>query len=325
MKKYFLIFFASFLLSLLVMPLRGGYVEIAGLSGQLSMLVGFMAFFALTAYLLRRYNGIVPAGTTILLILLGQNILTIPVHIIEWRSTLGALPDTLIHIFGVICGFGFWRLRSWLSKVLMIVLPLAGVLWYCYVGDDYWSYKLYYGSFTGRVERQIEGPLMARLLNGADSVNVDVNLRELPYDYLIIDIKPQCDRYYSGISDVRKEFAAYGNVWVGTVQLPCEHTLHWDSNRGVWSEDKDLCKPTFGLEGVGGGEDYPLLYMELSNPALGQMLFPTLYGHENFQSVVVLDKYRNMIYRGNNGKVAGLSIDGVVKFMRKTLKKIKIG
>jgi thiol-disulfide isomerase/thioredoxin len=139
----FKILLLSFLLSLLVSPLRAfdfGYSGIAG----------FVVYFFFSIFCLRRYRAKASAFYIIMALVAGLWLMEAPMRLFWFNKTLGSLPDILIKTCGIPCGYFYWRLRG-ARRYLPGALGLALSAFMLFAGYGMWLHKLNFGSFTGRV------------------------------------------------------------------------------------------------------------------------------------------------------------------------------
>lgn len=140
-----IIFTASLLLMLVISPLRGhpfgmGY----------SSLAGFVFFFFLSLFNLKKFNTKILVWQILFAQILGLWIIQLPIRIVDFESTLGSLPDVIIHTLGILCGYYYWHLK----KPFSILAAISGILvtvFMFFQGYDLWFHKLNFDTFTGRV------------------------------------------------------------------------------------------------------------------------------------------------------------------------------
>lgn len=143
--KVLLVFLASLALTLFISAVRMNY------SLTTSSLIGFAGFFYLEFFCLRKFNKGISSWKIFSAVLVGASLFQLPIRIFDFYGTLVTLPDFLLHIFGVICGFLYWRLKSPLNILTAVFGSLVTIFMF-YQGFNYWSHKANFGTFTGKIE-----------------------------------------------------------------------------------------------------------------------------------------------------------------------------
>lgn len=123
---YLKIFLISVILSLLILPLRGGYFSFNGLTPiQMSMVAHLLAFFLITAFFLKKNKGLKPLWV-VGAIIMGSSILEAPLHIIAWKETFHTFIDMICRWFAILTGYLYWRFSQHKKfKILVITLYLV--------------------------------------------------------------------------------------------------------------------------------------------------------------------------------------------------------
>lgn len=149
-----LIFIVSLAISLLIAPLRSGFVSIGEISGfKLSSLVGLFIYTGLTYYFLKRFSAKLPVWLICLLVVLGLAALTLPIRILNFRGTLASSLEPLIHIWGVLLALISYKIPV-LFKLPVVILGLIIGCWLSIQGYNYWIHKVGHGTFTAQVKPQ---------------------------------------------------------------------------------------------------------------------------------------------------------------------------
>lgn len=143
-KHLILIAGLSFLVDCLLGILRG-YA-----SFMASSLAGYIIYFFLTIYLVRKNKSAINDFLILLALLLGLSIIEIPIRFLSWESTLVSLPDLVIHYAGILTGFIYAK-SSRIIGIGVAVIGLASSLFLFFGGYELWLNKLNYGTFTGNV------------------------------------------------------------------------------------------------------------------------------------------------------------------------------
>jgi len=140
------IFVASLLLMIVISPLRskqGGGLPV-------SSLVGFLAYFGLSSWLLFKYSRSLSPWKIFAALFFGLWALNLPIRIIDFQGTLVSLPEALLHTLGIVCGFLIFGLKK-PYNLLTAFSGIAITIFMFYAGWHYWIHKLNHGTFTGRV------------------------------------------------------------------------------------------------------------------------------------------------------------------------------
>ena len=135
----------SLILMLAVSPLRAyplglGYASIAG----------FTAFFFLTVFCFKIFKSKLPEWQIPVALILGFWFLQLPIRIIDFESSIGSLPDSILQTLGIICGFFYWRLKRPFG-ISIASLGFLLTIFMFFQGYDLWFHKLNFGTFTGQV------------------------------------------------------------------------------------------------------------------------------------------------------------------------------
>jgi thiol-disulfide isomerase/thioredoxin len=178
MKKYkivLIIFMISCFFELIISPLRG-YVNIMTCS-----LVGFIGYFLLTNYFIYKFKSRLKELWILIVMLIGLCILPLPIHIIDFHSTLITLPDFLIHFLGIIIGFIFYKSNKVIG-IIISALALGFVLYMFFDGYERWGHKLDYDTFYYTVSEAV--PEFS-LINptGDDFTNKDLRNKIVVFDF----------------------------------------------------------------------------------------------------------------------------------------------
>jgi thiol-disulfide isomerase/thioredoxin len=144
--KLLIIFILSVVTHLITFPLRAYPLGL-----EYSTVGGFIAYFFLTFYLFRKFGAKIADWKVLFLIILGQWILELPTRTIDFWPTYPTLPDMLFRSLGIICGYLSFRLPK-LFRPAPLVLGCLIVGFMFFKGYDLWANKVFFGTFTGRVE-----------------------------------------------------------------------------------------------------------------------------------------------------------------------------
>lgn len=144
-KKFILILLTSGILLVLLSPVR------IYLGSEFDSLIGFVLFFLLTIYFIRKHKALLPIWIILAALILGDWLPELHMRITSFSDTLLTLPDSIIHTLGIICGFLYWRLKNPFN-ILTVSFGVLIVIFMFFQGYEYWYHKLNYGTFTGDVK-----------------------------------------------------------------------------------------------------------------------------------------------------------------------------
>jgi thiol-disulfide isomerase/thioredoxin len=143
---FFLIIILSLFIMLAISPLRG-----APLGMAYSSSAGFILYFLFTIFSLKFFKSKLSALQILLAVIVGFWLLLLPIRIIDFESSVGSLPDSLLQTLGIICGFLYRRLKKPFN-ILTAFLGCLILTFMLFRGYDFWFHKLNFGTFTGRIE-----------------------------------------------------------------------------------------------------------------------------------------------------------------------------
>ena len=275
-RKYTTIYFFSILLSVLVIPLRGGYVSIASITGfPLSAIVGFILYALLTVYFLKKFKG-ESIGYILLCILLGCLILSIPIRLMDFEGTLISLLEEIIHILGVLSGYLIYKLPTVRSRILACILLLSACFWLSIPGYEMWSHKLNFRTFTGTVANDHAEYNLTFQTNTGDTLS----LSDFKGKYLLLDC--WCGICYSKMPEMQKLYDAYkenDRVIVCALHSYMEKEENEDYSTG----SKILKERDY---------TYPCWAINIDDPALKEL------GVNVYPTVLIFDTQSKLIFRG---------------------------
>ena len=85
---------------------------------KLSSLVGFVLFYLLTIFLIRKYGRKISLRGVLWMGLLGISLPTLPFRIIHFQAALGTLLEYILHLSAVIAGYYYVRIENRNNKIL---------------------------------------------------------------------------------------------------------------------------------------------------------------------------------------------------------------
>ena len=296
MREYLIVFFSSYFLTFLIMPLRGGYVIIGSISGsQLSSIAGFILNVLLTFSFLKRKTGKRPVYI-VLCALLGASIVDLPLHIIEFKDTLCTLLEFIIRILGVISGYLLYKLTSVKSRIFCGILLLSACFWASIKGNDMWGHKLVFGTFTGKIENTGEYNFIFQTDSGDT-----LSLSDFKGKYLLLDCwYTYCGYCYQDMSEVQKLYDKYKEN--PTIKIYAMHSAIQEKQRDNLPENYATGSEILQKKGF----DYPCLSININDPVLEEL------GVNGYPTVLIFDKESKLIFRGNIEN-AGNYIDKLLK------------
>ncbi len=109
-----LILFLYFSLTILIGPIRA----LGNIGVKLSSLVGFVLYYLLTIFLIRKYGRKIPLRGVQWMGLLGISLPNLPFRIIHFHATLVTLLEYILHLSAVIAGYYYVRIENRNNKIL---------------------------------------------------------------------------------------------------------------------------------------------------------------------------------------------------------------
>lgn len=278
-KTILLSFVTSLIMGLIIAPLRGGYVSIGPITGfYLSSIVGFIIFYLLTIFFLRKKDTIwIPASIAI-----GLSFFTLPIHVLLWESTLVSLLEYIIHLTAVIAGYICYRLKKQYIKYIFSLLIISGAYVLSTTGYKSWIFYLNHKTFNGKIsEKQLSSELNLQNTEGKD-----IEWNDFHKELIVLDFwNKGCYYCYEAFPDVQKLYDAHAKTNVGV------YTVYVGSKRRNESyETGDSILKSRGY-------NFPALFLCEDSPILKELeitVYPT---------VVVINKDRELVFRGNIEKV----------------------
>jgi thiol-disulfide isomerase/thioredoxin len=275
----FLVFLLSFILMLLLAPLRArNFEEITGLQIEggfpLSSLVGFILFLYLTVFSLNKLNTQNKNGVVFALIA-GLWIIQLPIRIVDFYSTLASLPDSLIQTLGIICGFLYWRLRSSLGLITLFLGSLITVFMF-FQGWDYWNHYLNFNNFTGKVSAY----KLQQTFEGINEKNVRINNQTLENKIVLLDFwHTRCGVCFQKFPQLQAFYDKYKNddsIAVFAVDKPIQEDKQKSAFKVIEEE----------------GYNFPVLLPNDED-------LPEKFGVKYYPTTFVINRQGNVVYKGS--------------------------
>ncbi|MDR2954699.1 MAG: TlpA family protein disulfide reductase [Prevotella sp.] len=277
--KISLLSLLSLLIFIIISPLRGGYIDIGGITGfMLSSITGFIVYFVFTYFISSKYDGIVKPLWVLIAIFLGASIIPLFFHIRYWESTLISLPDYCIHLLGILLGFTCFKLNKVHFKVLLGIVSLSVAFWLSIPGYDMWLNKLNYGTFTGKVESTVLYPLIFQNPDG-DTLNLEMYKGK----YLILDCwYTYCGVCYKKFPKVQELYDKYKGS---------EHVALYSMHSRMADKKEDFKTGTNILKEE--GYIFPSFSIDINDPILKELKV------DAYPTVLIFDKDSQLIFRGS--------------------------
>lgn len=276
-KSFSLIVVTMLILSLLIMPLRGGFVSVGSITGfKLSSIVGFIVYFII--FFLKRYKQKLPAKNIILAILIGFSILNLTPLIILHASSKAARLEFPIQLFGIISGCFFYYIQNRYLKIAFTICSIILCFLLSTKGYDLWLHKLNHATFTGKVSSEKPIKLAVQLPNG-DSFSLD----SLNQKYIVIDCwYTYCGVCYQKMPNVQKLHEKYINH--PDISVYTLHARMEDEGETCSTGAKILAKEGYSI---------PSLSINMKDPILKDL------GVKVYPTVLIFEQSGNLIFRGD--------------------------
>ncbi|MDR0334251.1 MAG: TlpA family protein disulfide reductase [Dysgonamonadaceae bacterium] len=304
------IFLISFVFSIIIIPLRGGDIDIGGISGwSLSGMVGFLLLFSFTFFALyknKKKDEKLSDLCILFLLLIGAILLELPFRIVQFESSLASLLETFVRLFGILSGYLFYRTYRYFPKHKIISIAIGAIcfsiaMWSSTKGYEYWLNKRNFDTFIGRLAHAEFIPLRFQTTTG-DTVKVE----DFNGKYLLLDCwYTYCGVCYDEFPKVQKLYERYKNnenIVIYSLHSRMEETMEVGSS--TWGgESYSTGTEILKREGY----SFPTLSICMNDPVLreevGVWVFPT---------VLIFDKKSKLIFRG--------SIDLAERYLRRIMR-----
>jgi thiol-disulfide isomerase/thioredoxin len=275
-KSFLKIIIISLILSLLIAPLRGGYIEIGTITGfKLSSIVGFVVYFHLTIYFLGKIR--LSNGLIIISVFIGISFFILPLYIISFSGAQASHLEYLIHISSIILGWIFYSVNSKLYKVLIFIFSMTLCFWTSTTGYDLWLHKLNSGTFTGELNNQIIYDNFPIQSDMGDTIA----LRDFKGKYLLLDCwYTRCGYCYEEMPKVQELYDTYKNN--SEINI---YTLHSRTPDETFSSGVEILNKK--------GYNLPTLSIFIDDPKLKEL------GIKTYPGVLIFDKESRLVFRGN--------------------------
>ena len=267
----------AFLLSAIsVVILRLGVAFVSRANLLVAVPVAFLAFVALTYYLLAKLGKDRQNKTVVIGIVAGLLVTYLEVIIgsITSRPQLIWIPMGATFLLAILSGYCLWRFRSF-TKFIPLAASSATVVFVVFAGYAYWLNYLTFGTFTGRISAY----KLFQNIEGHDRSKQSVTNNDLAGKVAVLDFwNTSCGVCFEKFPSLEKYYRQ-----------------HRDSDAVVvYAIDKPIDEdgPTGAFDAI-AKEGYTFPVLLPSDPDL-----PEKFGVTAYPTTVVIDQMGNVVYRG---------------------------
>lgn len=251
-RTLFFIFLQSFLVGMVVAPIRG-------YDFHWSSFVGFLAYYAYTLFALHRYGKKVPHKYAFWAIFIGLVILETPIWIANFEGTVSSLPDLVMRLLGFVLAYiGYGRRKAWslslLGIGLLVNVFMSFPLCHHMTGWEMWIHRQATGSFLPYVDHQ---PLSAdswdNVCNGKGESLADARKGRIT----LVDFwSKYCNYCWRGFPDFQRLYDKYKDD--PRVCVVSVYAMHYKNDTPAVPEpllrEKGYTFPAYSIP-----QDHPLL------------------------------------------------------------------
>jgi thiol-disulfide isomerase/thioredoxin len=246
-------------------------------------LIGFFAYFGLTLFLEKKYRAELSGSVILLVVLVGQCLLSTPVIVKYFGGQVWSLPLMVSFVAGSITGFCFSVLPRGLNLLVLCAASFASLALF-FSGWDYWLHKVNFGTFTGRVAaydlpKKFEATGEGKNIVAGDNIRQKITLMDF--------WTTACGACFEKFPQVEAAYEKYADdsaVAIMAVNTPIE-------------EDKpDQAFETIRKEG------YKFPVVVLRDESIAEEI-----GVKNYPTTFVVDQNARIVYKGG--------IEGAVKMV----------
>lgn len=286
---YLTIALLSSLLSLLISPIRGGYISIPSLTSiQLSSLTAFFVYYGFTFLVIQRKQKNNPFHL-LLAVIVGISALQLPSRMLYFHSTLSTFLDCLIGLSGAIFGYFTFKIKK--RRILLVVVSSVIGIWLSIIGNDLWDNSLNYGSVTGKVDDDTIYDIQFQ------NITKDtISLEALNKRFILLDCWfTNCGECYKDMPRIQKIHDKYRNdSLVGIYSLHCRIESEMENH----TTGKSILEKR--------GYDIPILSIDINASILNELKLKA------FPTVLIFDN-NQLVFRGNI-KNAEKYLDSVLSY-----------
>lgn len=280
------------LISLLIAPLRSGFISIGSITGfQISSIVGFVIIYVISFWVLNKFKDKLSVGLIILSIIVGISVINIPIRIIDFSGSLVSLLEYFIHLLAILLAFICYKSSKYV-RVVITILSIGCGLWLSVKGYDLWLNKLNVKTYTGKIDNNRTYNFKFQTADG-DTVSIESFRGKI----VIVDCwYTYCGYCFKAFPKVQAIYDKYKDN--PDIQLMGLHCRIEDDKQ------KPAEKPSKGKELlIEEGYTFPCYSINMKDKVLEDL------GVTKFPTVLIFDKDGRLIYRGN--------IDGVENGIKK--------
>lgn len=270
------------LISLLIAPLRSGFISIGSITGfQLSSIVGFIIIYVVSLWFLKRFKDKLPDGLIILSIFVGISLITLPFHIIDFTRSLGSLLEYLIHLLAIFLAFICYKSSKYV-RVVITILSLGCALWLSFEGYNLWTNRQNFKTYTRKINSERIWNFKLQTADG-DTVSID----SFRGKFVIVDFwYTYCGYCFKAFPKVQAIYDKYKNN--PDIQLIGLHCRIEDDKQ------KPAEKPSKGRELlIEEGYTFPCYSINMKDKILEDL------GVTKFPTVLLFNMDGRLIYRGD--------------------------
>lgn len=295
-KPFSIVFLISLALYLAFFWIRGGYIELFSLQNSpLLSLIHGITYYILTVVLLRKFREKLSPGWIVTAIVLGTVILELPLWVFMFNETHSGLwPEMFVRLLAIGGGYLCWRIPNRIGKIAISGLFLAFCLWVSYSGYNLWMNKMYYGTWTGRLDPVTDVSMIGMQTPQGETVR----LEQFRGRYVVLDFISSscgvCFRKLPLVQELQDAYAADPQVEVYTVF--CRDTKR--------SETPEMCSKTLAANNY----TLPVLSIPMDDPDLKEV-----FGVEKYPVVQIIDPAGKIVFRGKIEDAGGFLSDALSK------------
>ncbi len=266
-KNMIMIFFLSLAIELITTPLRA-------MDFSICSVVTFALYFVFMIIVLHKYRNSLKPAIILLVALMGCSVLRLPLHILEFESSLVSLPDTLFHLFGILMGFLYYISKKHF-KIIIAALSTFSCLFLHFKGYDMWIHKLSYGTYTGKIDTY-----PASNLKFTNEAGDSISLADMGGKYVVMDFwYSQCGVCFSKIPKTQTLYDQLKKD-PDIVFYSINAKVDSDTEQYAFTHLKQL------------GYSLPVLRVNIKDSLLTKM------GIVGYPTVLILDPNGNIVFRG---------------------------
>lgn len=195
-------------------------------------------------------------------------------RLISWDSTEISLPDMLNRTATVLLTCCYFAVKSTRAKNMIIAL-LTIIFLICFLGFSYWSHKISFNTFTGRV---VHSQIAANIefCNDGTKENLDSIYDEYLFLYVWITRCGYCYESFPKLQEEYEDFSSNNSFSI--------YALH------CWAKNENEKTGMKKLQEI--GYTFPCLSIPLDSPFLVETEVA------GYPTVLILNRKRELVFRG---------------------------